>query len=161
MEQASQLSCQLSELLKRRESGHEITFSDYVDQFNFSEGGCRCFKRFETQHRPDPTFDEPVILFNDVIEVFLLHHLEWYLATEAIQHYVYGFDTGCVGPAFVDENLLRQSVRFERSDEGFRHSSFFSALRSQEVQGLAVPAYGAIEGNPLTLRFHIGLIHAP
>ena len=41
MEMARQLSCQLGELLKRRESRRELTFADNVNQFDASESG-RC-----------------------------------------------------------------------------------------------------------------------
>lgn len=38
MAQAGLLPCQLSKLLKRRESGCELTFADHVDQFDTGQG---------------------------------------------------------------------------------------------------------------------------
>ena len=40
MAQAGWLPCQLNKLLKRRESGRDLTFTDHVDQFDASQGRC-------------------------------------------------------------------------------------------------------------------------
>jgi hypothetical protein len=52
-----------------------LPFAEYVYQFNTRQHRLRPPERFETQHRPCPSFDITVILFNQVIEIFTLADL--------------------------------------------------------------------------------------
>jgi hypothetical protein len=48
---------------------HELTFANHVHQFDASQGGLRCLKRLETQHRPGERFDRAMVLLHDIVEV--------------------------------------------------------------------------------------------
>lgn len=97
----------MGKLLKWRDSGRELTLADHVDQFDASLGRCCSRERLESKHRPDPTFDELVILFNDVVEVLPPDYLDRDWETKALQYFVYGLDANGVGIVFVDDYLVR------------------------------------------------------
>ncbi len=56
-------------------------------------------------HRTGSPFDEPVILFYDVIEVFSSDHLDGNGTSKAFEHFVDGLQARSIGAAFVDDNL--------------------------------------------------------
>ncbi len=105
MELVSSLPCQLGELLKQTESVRDLTFADHVDQFYACHDRCGRSERFEIQHGSDPSIDNTVILFNDVIEIFASDHVDLDRTTRALQHFVDRLDASCVGTGFVDDDL--------------------------------------------------------
>ena len=72
----------------------ELALSDHLSDFNPI---LRCGRRsegLETEHWSDPSFDDPMILFNDVVQVLSSDHLDRDEAAKTLRHLVDGFDAG-------------------------------------------------------------------
>ena len=54
---------------------HQLAFPDHVHQFDPGEGHSRGPEGFEPEHRSCLSLDDSVILFDNVVEVFDLTHL--------------------------------------------------------------------------------------
>jgi hypothetical protein len=64
---------------------------------------------FEPQHRPYQSLDDPMILFDDIVEVSDLADLDACLSFGVV-----AFDRRSIGTALVDRNLLRRTVPLDR-----------------------------------------------
>ncbi len=86
-------------------------------------------KRLEAQHVFGEALDEAMILLKDVIEIFDLKNLNHLACVRDFQDYVYSLSTGQIGPAFINDDLIRNTIaaiaflkkrlaepRFRRSD---------------------------------------------
>ena len=49
----------------------KLLFLDLVNQFDTREGDSRMDEVLEAQHRPHPLFDATMVLFNEVMEIFV------------------------------------------------------------------------------------------
>jgi hypothetical protein len=47
----------------------ELALLDLLRQLDSADGDRRVVESFEPEHRPDPLFDSPVVLFNEVVQV--------------------------------------------------------------------------------------------
>src|SRR5229473_6462202 len=52
-------------------AGFELTLLDLLGQLDSTNGDRRVVESFEPEHRPDPLFDSPVLLFNEVVQVLV------------------------------------------------------------------------------------------
>jgi hypothetical protein len=68
------LSCQGIKLVGKRHPGipfhHHLTFANHVHQLDANQDIFGRLERRESEHRFSDTFDGPMILLNDVTEVF-------------------------------------------------------------------------------------------
>lgn len=138
-----------------------MTFEDHVDQVYDCQDRCGGSETIESQHGFDPSFDESMVLFVDVIEVLPPDHIDQDRATKAFEYLVYGFNTRCVRAAFVDDDLPWQPVEFESASEEFRRSGSIPALGQHKIEGLAVFVDRSAKVNPFAFDPHISFIHSP
>lgn len=80
------LGSQLAELLERTQLGPELTFADQVHDLDPCNGCGGRRKALEAQHGSLPTLDEPMVLFNQIVQIFDPHHLDRYRTAETLQH---------------------------------------------------------------------------
>ena len=80
-----------------------------MHEFDAPQGGPGRREAFEPQHGADDSFHGPVVLLHWVIEVLDLTHLD--LGTGFFLERVKG---RCVGPTFVDGDLLRETLLSNR-----------------------------------------------
>ena len=128
-----------------------MAFADQVDQFFACQDGCGWSERFEAQHGSDSSFDETVILFNDVIEVFSPDHNDQDRVAKIFQHLVDCLEASSVCTTFVDDNLAWQSVHLERAGKELRRSGLVSALGQHDVQCIAVFVNRSVKVKPIRL----------
>lgn len=62
----------LCERRVRIEGIPRLSFAHHVDHLDARQGGGGGVRRFETEHRPHPALDAPMILLDAVIEVLAL-----------------------------------------------------------------------------------------
>jgi hypothetical protein len=65
-----------------------------------------------------------MVLFHDVIQILPPDHLDWGRAAKALQHFVDGFDAGCVRTALIDGDLSWKTITFKHSSEEFPNGRF-------------------------------------
>jgi len=116
---------------------------------------CAAWNFLSPEHRSNSPFDVPVILFDDIAEVFALANLDAFIVIFTV-----GLDGGLDGITFVDID----EPGFAISINGFVQKSqcrFLIALgREYEVDGIALLVDGPIEVLPLAIDFDIGFVEA-
>jgi hypothetical protein len=86
-----------------------LSFPDHVHNFNAGQKDAGAAKSLEPQHGARASLDRPMILLNQIIEIFGLTDLDGRL-TNAIDR----FERGEIGTAFVDGYRLWYSVVSDR-----------------------------------------------
>lgn len=76
-------------------------------------------------------FDETVALLDDVVQVLSPHHLDWYRAAEAAQHFVDCLQARSIGGAFGDNNRPWQLINFQHPGEELRGARFIAGRNPQ------------------------------
>lgn len=92
----------------------------------------------------DP-FDEPVVLFKDVVEIIDLQNFNQLTSTCHFQDAVYSLCTSQIGPAFFNDNLVRNTIACNGSLKETPRCTEISALREHKFQGLAVTINGSVQ----------------
>jgi hypothetical protein len=72
-----------------------LALLQHPPQLNPCQGGMRGPKRFEAEHGSNYSLDEPMILLDNIVQVFTLANLN-----PSILVSVELFDAGCIGAAF-------------------------------------------------------------
>ena len=62
-------------------------------------------ERFKAQHRSDPSFDKPVILFDNIVQIFTLANLDAFVFVNIVLS-----DTGCIGTTLLNVDQTRFAV---------------------------------------------------
>jgi hypothetical protein len=52
----------------------ELTLFDLLRQFDSAYSDRRVIEPFESEHRPNPLFDSPVVLFDEIVQVLARSH---------------------------------------------------------------------------------------
>lgn len=84
--------------------------SDHLSDLDAFERRCSRMERFETKHPARSPLDEPVVLFNYIVEIFGLYGGKLGGAAKTPEDTVNLFDPGAVRPALVDHNPQRNSA---------------------------------------------------
>ena len=95
-------------------------------------------KRLETHHWFGNPFDKAVILLKDVIEVFDLKDFKHPARTSDFQDRGHSLRTGQVRSAFINDDLLRNTVACDGLFKEAARSTKIAARGEQEIQSLAV-----------------------
>jgi hypothetical protein len=107
------LCCEVVELISGRQmnsaSTLHLSFHDHVHNFNAGQKDPGAAKSLEPQQGPRTSFDRPMVLLNQIIEIFALTDLDGRFTT-AIDR----FERGAIGAAFVDGYRLWYSVLSDR-----------------------------------------------
>src|SRR4030095_10275973 len=81
---------------------HQLPFANGMHALNAGTRTPRCPKRVETEHGPRDPFDRPMVLFNEVIQIFGVPDQDSRLGRLVVPLY-----RCCVAPTAVDGELLR------------------------------------------------------
>ncbi len=136
-------------------------FADHMRHFDSSECGCSGMKCFETHHRLSDPLDKPVVLFKDIVEIFVLADFNDLAGTCEFQDRVHSLQPGQIGSALVNDNPLGNTVGYNGLLEKPARCSQIPALRQQEIKSLAIAVNSAIKIRPFSLHLDIGLVNAP
>ncbi len=134
-----------------------LPFPDHVHDLISLQSSPRALERKEAQPRFDASFDEAVILFDDVVQVLDLPQFTRFW-NDAL-----GFeltDGLGIGRIFIDRDHTRGGGM--RRSQRFREEAFgrfgITGGTEQKFQGVALRIHGAIEVHPHLFDFHVRLI---
>ena len=88
----------------------QLFLPDHLSDFDSLECRCGGGKRFETKHRARSSFDKPVILLDDVVQVFGSDCSDLGGTSKAFEDLVDRLDAGSIGPTFVDDDPQRNAI---------------------------------------------------
>jgi hypothetical protein len=97
-------------------------------------------KRLEPQHRSGDSFDGPVILLDDVVQVFVLTHQDIDASVSP-----YAFNGRRVGATLVDRDLLWDVVQVDGALQKASGRSHIPLGSEKEVHRLALTINGAVK----------------
>ena len=111
-------------------------------------------KRLESEHRACDSFNRPVVLLDQVVEIFVLAH------QEADTGFILDtFNGRRVGAALVDGDFLGQAVQVDGSLQE-APSSGLIPLCGEKVDGVPSAINPTVKVLPLARDFDVGLIHS-
>ena len=113
-------------------------------------------KGLESEHGSGDPFDGPMVLLDDVVQVFGLAHYD--VNTDIPLD---AFNGGRISAALVDGDLLGHIVQVDGTLQEPAGCSQISLGSEKEVHRITVAIDSAAEVLPLTRNFDTGLIHAP
>jgi hypothetical protein len=134
----------------------EFALADHVRDLDAGEQNSGAAKGLEAEHWPCDAFDGAVVLFDDVVEVLRLAHLDGQTAIGLDAH-----DGGSVGCALVDRDLVGHAVQVDGAFEERPGRGVISFGAQQEVDSVAVAVDRAVQVLPLAADLHVGLVHPP
>ena len=129
---------------------------DHVHGLDSGDEDSSTPKGLESEHGSGDPFDGPMVLFDDVVQVFGLAHDDVNTGTPLDT-----FDGGRIGAALVHGDLLGHIVQVDGTLQETSGCSQIALGSEQEVHRITVAIDGAAEVLPLTRNFDTGLIHAP
>ena len=144
------LYCEIVELISGGRVGSasalHLSFRDHVHQLNAGQKDPGTAKILEAQHGPDAPLDRPMVLLDEVVEIFGLADLDRRF-TISIDR----FERGEIGTAFVDGHRLGYPILGDRFFKVPPGCSLVTMGAQQEVDGVAVLVHGAVEIFPVAL----------
>jgi len=117
-------------------------------------------ERLEAQHRRSDAFDEAMVLFKNVVQLFDLQDFDEGPCPGELQDHGHCLQTSKIGAAFVDDHPIRHAVRTDCPFEESLGSSRVTALEQHEIKGLTISIDGAIKVGPLAPNLDIGLVYS-
>jgi len=128
---------------------------NHVNCFDPAQSNPSTPERFESQRRPDFLFDESVILFNDVIEVFAFSDFNAFIVFLVI-----AFNPRFIGAALVDVYLGWFGMGFHRSVQEPQSRFPIALCGKDKVNRQAFFINRTIKKFPFSFDRNICLIHA-
>ncbi|EEA02820.1 hypothetical protein BH160DRAFT_1828 [Burkholderia sp. H160] len=129
---------------------------DHVHKLNAGQNDSGTAKILEAQLRPGSPLDRPMVLLDEVAEVFGLANLD-----RRITISIDRFERGEIGSAFVDGYRPGDPILSDRFFKVTPSRSRVAMGAQQEVDGVAILVNGAVEIFPVALDSNVCLIHAP
>lgn len=133
-----------------------LPLANHVHGFDAGDENAGTPEWLEAQHRPGDPLDGPVVLFDDVVEVFVLTHQDVDTGVS--------LDTfnGCgVGATLVDGDLFWQVVQVDGAFQKSAGSSHISLGSEKKVHRIASAVNHPVKVLPLAGHFDVGLVHPP
>ena len=128
-----------------------LPLAAHVHGFDSGDDDSCTPKRLEAQHRPGDPLDGPVVLFDDVVEVFALAHqaIDAGVSLNAI-------NGCCVGATLVDSDLLWHILKVDSTFEKSSGSNQIALGSQQEVHCIA----SAKNTSQVTIFYLVTRLHA-
>ena len=115
----------------------ELPLADHVCGLNPSQCCCRRMEGFEAEHWSCNSFDETMILFHDIVEVFRLDNADDPAHPREFEDNVDALQTSEIGAALVDHNAFRDTVGANGAFEKPSGGSRIAVLSQHKFKGLA------------------------
>lgn len=128
-----------------------LSLSDHVHRLDAGNQRSCAAERLEAEHRPHDAFDGPMVLFDDVVQVLRLTHLDVRTGVG-----LNALDGGRVGTALVDSDLLGYTVQTDGLFGKASGSCVISLGAKQEVDRIAAAINGPVQILPLARRVACG-----
>lgn len=97
--------------------------------------------RFEAKHGPCDALYEPVILFEDVVEVFLLPDGNQLPITLKFEDHIHRLKTRKIGATFVDVDQTRMAICRDSLLEETPRRSRVAAFGEHKIKGFPTPGH--------------------
>ena len=104
---------------------------------------------FEAEHWSCNSFDETMILFHDIVEVFRLDNADDLARPREFEDNVDALQTSEIGAALVDHNAFWDTVGANGAFEKPSGGSRIAVLSQHKFKGLAVAIDSAVQVGPL------------
>ena len=127
--------------------GAELAFANHVHDLDAGDQDSSAAKGLESEHRPGDAFDGLMVLFDDVVEVLRLAHLDGQAAVGLDAH-----DGGRVGAALVYRDLLEHAVQVYGAFEECEGRGVIALGAQQKINAVAVLVYRAVQVFPLAVE---------
>lgn len=155
----------LGERRVRIEGVPRLSFAHHVDHLDAGQGDRGGVRRFETEHRPHPALDAPMILLDAVIEVLALADADRLRpAPGAILQSTCGIagnDGFPVGLTAVDDDAIGTAMACQRFCEETLGGRQIPVFTEPELDAVADAVDGAIEVHPSPAHLDVGLVRMP
>lgn len=132
-----------------------------MGDLNASNSGRRRMKCLEAHHWFCETFDEAVILFKDIVEIFDLPDFNDPSRSGEFQDRIDSLQTSQIGSALVDDNPLGNAVGCDGHPEKLAGCGQIPTFRQHEIKGLAIAVNRPIQVDPLATNLELGLVNTP
>jgi hypothetical protein len=133
-----------------------LAFLQHPPKFN----PCQCrlggAKRFESERGPNLPFDKPMVLLDNVVQIFALANFDTLVFVSIVL--LYGRR---IGSAFVDVNQARFAIRANGFIQKTSGCLLIAPGREEEVDSLALLVDDAIQVFLLAFDFDIRLVEPP
>ena len=127
-----------------------------MHQFNSAQSAAGRVESFKAEHRPDDPLDGPVILLDQVVQVFDLADLD------GLSGFLLERPKGDgVGPALVDRDLVRKAVVVNRFAQKPQRGLLVTLGAEQKINRLPCFIHGAEEVLPLAPDLDVRLVRSP
>ena len=139
-------------------AGFELALLDLLRQLDSANGDRCVVESFETQHRPDPLFDSPVVLFNEVVQVLAgsdSHSLGKFARLLHFPHCAMRCRIG------VQRDLRRLTRVLHRTPEKGLCRIHIARSAQEEIDGPAGLVHGPIQVDPASANLDICLVGPP
>jgi hypothetical protein len=139
-----------------------LSFPHHVDHFNPTQDHAGAVQRLESEHRPDPPLDRPMILLDTIVQVGTLPDANRLLITpcsilESIGS-IAGEDRFTVCLAAVDHDPSRPSMSLKRLAQESLGGRQITSLAEPKLDRIAVAVDGAVEILPLAPDFDVDTV---
>lgn len=134
----------------------KLPLANHVHHLDACNDDARAPKCFEAQHRARAPFDAPVVLLDDVVQIFALTQLDIGAGISFD-----AFNSCRVGAAFVDSDLLREVIQVDGPLQKAPRCSQVPLGSEQEVDRIALTIDSAIPAFSFTSYLDTGLVHRP
>src|ERR1017187_9856208 len=135
----------------------ELSFANTTEQFDAGDGDSCAIKVLKAEHRTCSGFNAPVILLDQIVQVFRRSQLgvlpclvfPWHLAHCSVR-------CGVAIQCDTDRRAFLGTKRLAEERLGCRD---VSGRAESEVGGVAIPVYGTIQIDPSSSHFQVCLVH--
>ncbi len=112
----------------------------------------------KAQREPRSFLDKPLILLNNIVQVFLLADLKPFIFRKV---FIKGIKSGFVAAAVINSDFVRLTIFLESlSKESFSGYSIMPGPQ-QKVNRVAKLVNGSVQINPFTVELNVRLVHPP
>src|SRR6516165_11811578 len=136
----------------------ELTLLDLLRQLDSANGDCRVVESFESQHRPNPQFESPVVLFDEIVQVLARSHFYSARQFAGLLHFPHGAMRCGIG---VQRDLGGCAPVLYRITEKGLGSVDITVSAQEEIVGPAGLVHGPIQIDPTAPDLYICLVHPP
>jgi hypothetical protein len=142
-----------------------LSFPHHVNQFNPAQDHASVVQKLESQNRPDPPLDRPMILFDSIIEVGTLPDPDrLQIASRPILEPVFriaGQHRFSVSLAIIDHDPLGPAMTFKCLAQKPFGCSEVAPLTEPELDRITIAVNCAVVISPLPTNLYVGFVDVP
>ncbi len=115
--------------------GGDLTLADHVSRLDAGDSRFNGMESLEAHHRACDPFDETVVLFKDVVQIFDLPDLDRSSAIGEFQDRIHRLKPGQIGTTLVYDDALGHAISADRPPEEAPRGGQIAPLGEHEVKG--------------------------